>query len=115
MKILIFVITAALMSTDAFAQNASEQKKKKTTDPQVVETACGECQFGLTGKGCHLAVKIDGQAYYVDGTEIDKHGDAHAKDGFCNTIRKAEVTGKVKKGRFKVKSFKLLSASDEKK
>ncbi|MBI5371338.1 MAG: hypothetical protein HZA79_04840 [Sphingobacteriales bacterium] len=76
---------------------------------QVVETACGQCQFGLKGKGCSLAVRINGQAYFADGTTIDEHGDAHAEDGFCNAVRKAEVQGKLVKGRFKVTYFKLLA------
>jgi hypothetical protein len=31
---------------------------------QVVETACGECQFKLAGKGCDLAVRIDGKGLF---------------------------------------------------
>ncbi|MBI3139281.1 MAG: hypothetical protein HYZ15_11920 [Sphingobacteriales bacterium] len=76
---------------------------------QVVETACGQCQFGLKAKGCSLAVRINGKAYFVDGTSIDEHGDAHADDGFCNAIRKGEVQGKLINGRFKVTYFKLLT------
>ena len=98
-----------------FGLIASAQKtdpKVSTPDPnkktQVVETACGECQFKLAGKGCDLAVRIDGKSYFVDGTDIDSHGDAHAKDGFCNAIRKAEVQGEIVNDRFKVTYFKLL-------
>ena len=75
---------------------------------QVVETACGQCQFNLEGKGCDLAVRIDGKSYFVDGTDIDSHGDAHAKDGFCNAVRKAEVQGEVANDRFKIGYFKLV-------
>ena len=75
---------------------------------QVVETACGQCQFKLAGKGCDLAVRIDGKSYFVDGTDIDSHGDAHAKDGFCNAVRKAETQGEFVNDRFKVSYFKLL-------
>ncbi len=75
---------------------------------QVVEAACGQCQFGLSGDGCDLAVRIDGKAYYVDGTSIDDHGDAHAEDGFCNAIRKAEVEGRIENERFVVSSLKLI-------
>ncbi len=75
---------------------------------QRVETACGECQFHLKGKGCDLAVRIDGKAYFVDGTKIDDHGDAHAKDGFCNAIRKADVQGTLVENRFKATYFKLV-------
>ncbi|MEI9943503.1 MAG: DUF6370 family protein [Chitinophagaceae bacterium] len=81
---------------------------------QVVETACGECRFGLKGKSCDLAVRINGKAYFVDGTDIDSHGDAHAKDGFCNSVRKAEVQGEVLNDRFKVTYFKLLPAVGKK-
>ncbi|PCJ87577.1 MAG: hypothetical protein COA57_04450 [Flavobacteriales bacterium] len=65
--------------------------------------------------GCDLAVKIDGKAYYVDGTKIDDHGDAHSEHGFCNAVRKAEVTGEVVDGRFQATSFELLPVSEEKK
>jgi hypothetical protein len=54
-----------------------------------------------------LAVRI-GKPYFVDGTSIDSHGDAHADDGFCAAIRKAEVV-EVIGNRFKVTSYKLIS------
>jgi len=75
---------------------------------QTVEASCGQCQFKLPGKGCDLAVRINGKAYFVDGTKIDDHGDAHAHDGFCEAIRKAEVQGQVLNSRFKATYFKLL-------
>ena len=87
---------------------ASAQDKKEEPKPQIVEASCGQCQFGMEGHGCELAVRIDGKSYFVDGSSIDSHGDAHANDGFCATIRKAEVTGKVVDNKFKVTSFKLL-------
>lgn len=89
-----------------FLSNA--QDKKEALKSQIVEVSCGECQFGMKGKGCDLAVRIDGKSYFVDGTKIDDHGDSHAKDGFCETIRKAEVTGTIVDNRFKVVTFNLL-------
>ena len=74
----------------------------------LAEAACGQCRFGLPGKGCDLAVRLDGKAYFVDGTTIDSHGDAHATDGFCNAIRKAEVQGEVVDNRFVATYFHLL-------
>ena len=59
-------------------------------------------------KSCDLAVRIDGKTYFVDGTTIHDHGDAHAEDGFCNAIRKASVTGTIEKNRFKATSFTLI-------
>lgn len=88
------------------------QDKKKFDKPTIVEASCGECQFGMKGKSCDLAVRIDGKTYFVDGTTIHDHGDAHAEKGFCNAISKALVTGEIKGDRFKATSFALI---DEKK
>lgn len=108
-KIVVFCLLSGFFST-AFSQ--SSIKKTDKPDPsqpiQTVEVSCGECQFKLKGKSCDLAVRIDGKAYFVDGTDIDSHGDAHEKDGFCNAIRKAEVQGRLEKNRFIVSYFKLL-------
>ncbi len=86
----------------------SAQDKKEQSKTQIVEAACGQCQFEINGRGCDLAVRIDGKAYFVDGTSIDAHGDAHAADGFCAKIRKAEIVGKIIDNRFKATSFKVL-------
>ena len=97
-------IISILILFVSIAVNA--QDKPKT---QIVEVSCGQCQFGMKGKaGCDLAVRIDGKSYFVDGTDINKHGDAHAADGFCSAVRKAEVVGEVKNDRFVVSEFKLL-------
>lgn len=91
----------------ALSVNAQDQKEQPKT--QIVEASCGQCQFGMTSKkGCDLAVRIDGKSYFVDGTSIDQHGDAHAEDGFCSAIRKAKVTGTIVDNRFKATSFKLI-------
>lgn len=68
---------------------------------QTAEISCGQCQFDLKGDGCSLAVRFDDKAYYVDGFGIDDFGDAHDKNtGFCEVIRKGEITGFVKDGKF---------------
>lgn len=74
----------------------------------TVEASCGQCQFKMQGKGCSLAVRMDGKSYFVDGSSIDDHGDAHGEDGFCEAIRKAEVQGVVVDNRFKATYFKVL-------
>jgi len=94
--------------------NSLYAQEKKEAKPQVVEVSCGQCKFGMTEKkGCDLAVRIDGKSYFVEGTKIDDHGDAHAHDGFCEAIRKAEVVGEIKDNRFVVTQFKLLPAEEK--
>ena len=101
-------ILSLFVSIFSLAQAQEKPSEDSTQKPMIVETACGQCQFKLPGKSCDLAVRINGKAYFVDGTSIDEHGDAHAKDGFCNAIRKAKVKGEVVNDRFKVSYFKLL-------
>jgi hypothetical protein len=103
------------MVLTARSQTSARPDPAKKT--QVVEASCGECQFHLPGKGCQLAVRIDGKAYFVDGTGINDHGDAHASDGFCEAIRRAEVQGTIVNNRFRATYFKLMKEKkdDEKK
>ena len=85
------------------------QKGNNMSINQVVEAACGQCQLGMTEKsGCDLAIRIDGKSYFVDGTSIHDHGDAHAADGFCEAIRKANVKGEIIDGRFKAETFTII-------
>ena len=106
----LFAIVICLFSSAAAAQSAPDTTKPDPAKDLVeVEASCGQCNFDLPGTGCDLAVRIGGKAYFVDGTHIDKHGDAHAKDGFCNAVRKAKVQGQVKDNRFRATYFKLVA------
>lgn len=97
-----------VLSVPAQINKATHAKPDPNKKVQVVEASCGKCKLGLPGKSCQLAVRIGENAYYVDGASIDDFGDAHAHDGFCNSIRKAEVQGEVVNDQFKVTYFKLL-------
>jgi hypothetical protein len=105
-------VVIPLLALAWLAGCASSATSSPPARPAVVEAACGQCQFDLAGDGCDLAVRMDGRAYYVDGTGIDDHGDAHAADGFCNAVRRARVTGAVVDGRFEAESFVLLPAEE---
>ncbi|RNL51449.1 DUF6370 family protein [Pedobacter jejuensis] len=112
MKNLIFSFLIGMCAIGGFAQTVPNQKaSSKLISKQIVEIACGECQFKMKGKDCELAVKIDGKPYFVDGKNIDDFGDAHGEHGFCNAISKAEVTGEIVNNRFKAKEIKLLPTS----
>ena len=117
MKNLLFTLFIAFCCFAANAQtpaNTTATQKEKIAAPkeiknQTVEIACGECKFKLEGKSCDLAIRIDGKSYFVDGKSIDDFGDAHdEKHGFCNVIKKAEVTGEIVNNRFKAKTITLL-------
>lgn len=112
MKILAFFCLLLGLTTSTMAQTKPATAAAAAQQPlQVVEASCGQCRLGLAGKGCDLAVRFGGKAYFVDGSSIDSHGDAHAKDGFCNAIRRAEVRGQVVNNRFVATHFRLLPDS----
>jgi hypothetical protein len=103
----------------AFISNSQEQKTSVSKpDPdkkiQKVKAACGQCMFGMTGDGCTLAVRIKNKTYFVEGTGVDDHGDAHAKDGFCNKVKKADVQGEIKDNKFWATYFKLVDGTSTK-
>lgn len=110
MKIILSLLLVCIATFPAFSQNKSEKKVLPDSSKKIMlaEVACGECQLGLEGKGCHLAIRIDGKSYFADGSTIDSHGDAHAKEGFCNAISKAEVQGEIVSDRFKISYIKVL-------
>jgi hypothetical protein len=110
------VATIAMFCISAVQAQSKVSVPDSTKKIQVVETSCGQCQFGMKEKkGCDLAVRIDGKAYFVEGTKIDDHGDAHAADGFCESIRKAETQGELVNDKFKVTYFKLIKKPESKK
>lgn len=103
-----FAFTSFSQKSDSLSEKPDVSKKL-----YVVEASCGQCKFHMEGKGCHLAVRINGKSYFVDGADIDSFGDAHGSDGFCMAIRKAEVQGQVVDNRFKLTYFRLLKTDDK--
>ena len=108
-KLLLGLLLLTIFST----VNAQDTAKKKLVfNPKnptyEVEATCGTCMFKMEGKGCLLAIKFKDKNYFVDGTDLDDHGDAHDSEGFCNAIKKAKVQGTVVKDRFEVTYFELI-------
>lgn len=110
MKKLLFCLIASLFFTAANAQDSTNKKLVFNPKSPVyeLEATCGTCMFKMEGKGCILAVKFKDKNYFVGGTDIDDHGDAHDKDGFCNAIKKAKVQGTVIGDKFLVTYFELI-------
>ena len=99
------------LQTAAQTNYKSLDKPNPTKKILIAEVSCGECQFKMSGKSCDLAVRINGKSYFVDGTTIDEHGDAHAKNGFCEAIKKAEVQGEIVMDRLKVSYLKIINTN----
>lgn len=110
----VFILLLSFCGISSFAQQPKNEPDKNKP-VLIVDAACGECKLGLKGKSCDLAIRMDGKSYFVDGTDIDSHGDAHAKNGFCNAVRKAKVQGGIVNGRFKASFFQLLPEAEAKK
>ena len=110
MKRLFIGLIALFLFTSANAQDSTNKKLVFNPKNPVYEVTatCGTCMFKMEGKGCLLAVKFKGKNYFVDGTGLDDHGDAHDKEGFCNAIKKAKVQGSVVGERFLVTYFELI-------
>ncbi len=63
-KLLLLLLASVLVA------NAQTKTATKKVEKKEVEIACGECMFQMAGKGCNLAVKIDGTPYFVDGRKL---------------------------------------------
>lgn len=116
MKSLATIAFLCFFAMEVKAQNKPPEKTAslKNNDTLIVEAACGQCRLGLPGESCDLAIRLNDKAYFVDGTNIDSHGDAHAKDGFCNAIRRAKVQGEIVDNRFKAIYFQLIPETTKK-
>ena len=62
--------------------------------------SCGMCNFNTDENDCKLAIKVGRYVLPVKDVNIDAHGDSHAKDGYCNVIKKAYVEGSVRGNKF---------------
>lgn len=116
MRVILFFAAMTLYMTTAMGQVAKTTAANPDPDKKLmkVEASCGECNFGMDGHDCDLAVMIDGKPYFVDGVGISEFGHPHGKDGFCLAVRHAEVQGDVVDGRFKASYFKLLPKEEPK-
>jgi hypothetical protein len=96
-SLLIIVVTICNYS---FSQTRNFQKADSTLPFYEAVASCGSCKFNMKGNGCFMAIRFNEKNYLVQGAGIDDFGDAHDKDGFCNSIRKVLVQGKIKEDDF---------------
>ncbi|WP_258932597.1 DUF6370 family protein [Flavobacterium oreochromis] len=81
--------------------------KEKELKNQDVEASCGLCQLGTKDKDCSLTIRYNNNVYKVIGTSIDDHGDAHATNGFCNSIKKSKSFWDIKRRKILSKEISL--------
>ena len=96
-----------ILFTIILASCATTKNTPLTID-RVVKASCGTCNFDMTADECELAVEIDGKHYFVEGSSVDGHGDAHCATGLCSTVRDAHVIGHIKHGVFVATKFELV-------
>ena len=107
---LLFIVLQFSISQGAEKPHVSKHlSASDLIEGAVVKASCGQCKFEMEGKGCDLAVAINGKYYFVTESHIDDYGDAHGSHGFCNAIRDAKVKGTIKDGKFQAKEFILLN------
>lgn len=102
------IIILLLLIANFGSAQTKTKKNTKNLKPQMLEISCGQCQFGLKQPGCTLAVKIGKKAFFVKGKFIDDFGDAHATQGLCNAVLKAEVTGVLNNDIFEAAEINIL-------
>ena len=106
-KYSLFIIFLLIIDISTIAQQFSSDTPGMRVN-LIVDASCAKCQFNKSDDECLLAVEINSEIYYVDGTTNDDHGDAHGSDGFCNVIRKAHVEGVIDGNKFLFEKFSLL-------
>lgn len=110
--VLLAMVLAAAIPAGGCAKSGTDPVVAVSQGPggssQRGQAGCATCIFDMPGvTGCVLAVKIDGQAYLVEGSDIDDHGDAHGSAGLCNAARPAVFEGKIVDGKLLATSFAL--------
>lgn len=109
MKSICILAAFLLLGAGCVSTKSSERQSAQIKKPKVVEAGCGQCLMGMKEKkGCDLAVRFDGNSYFVDGFKMRQFGDPDADDGMCERMHKAKVTGEVVNGRFVAKTFEPL-------
>ena len=71
--------------------------------------SCGMCNFMSGDNDCALAIKVGRNVLSLKDVGIDDHGDSHAKDGYCNVIKKVYVEGRVRGKTFKANKMEFPS------
>ena len=106
----LFLISEVMAGCGGCGPSRSKKSEKKGLIESVprnnyiegnVLISCGMCNFMNGDRDCALAIKVGSEVLSVRDVGIDDHGDSHARDGYCNVIKKVYVEGRVKGKSFK--------------
>ena len=119
---LIFFLTISFQSVHAGCGGCGPSRAHKEEKKGLVETipmnnyiegnvliSCGMCNFMNGDNDCALAIKVGRDVLSLKDVGIDDHGDSHAKDGYCNVIKKVYVEGRVRGKTFKANKMEFPS------
>ena len=106
---LIFFLTISFQSVQAGCGGCGPSRAHKQEKKGLVEIiprnnyiegnvliSCGMCNFMNGDNDCAIAIKVGRDVLSLRDVGIDDHGDSHAKDGYCNVIKKVYVEGRVR-------------------
>ncbi len=78
---------------------------------KMVEASCGQCNFGLAGNSCDLAIRVDGKAYFEEiraGLVIQfKMGNKTSAEIFEIESKLENTTSKIIKGDWMTAQYHL--------
>jgi hypothetical protein len=119
---LIFFLTISFQSVQAGCGGCGPSRAHKEEKKGLVEIiprnnyiegnvliSCGMCNFMNGDNNCAIAIKVGRDVLSLKDVGIDDHGDSHAKDGYCNVIKKVYVEGRVRGKTFKANKMEFPS------
>ncbi len=105
--------SVAIVMALTLAGGCQSGDRRAAPPEPVYDVGCSICIFRMPPEdGCRLAIRIEGKPYLVQGSSLDDHGDAHAPDGLCNTVRQAHAAGRIESARFIASRIELLPLSN---
>jgi len=119
---LVLTLSITLQTLDAGCGGCGPAKTTSSKEVGLIESiptnkhiagnvliSCGMCNFMSDDNDCSLAIKIGKNILSVNDVGINEHGDSHARDGYCNVIKKVYVEGKVNNLTFYPEKIELPS------
>ena len=87
---------------------------QKKVENLITDAGCGMCMFKKKNtEGCAMAVKIDNKIYTVEGIDKKHFGPMHSENGYCKALKKARITGEIRKEKFYATKFEYVNEKQQ--